>query len=204
MTERDYMLAGKLYIPEGEEIISDYMYSKKLTRLINACSEEETAHRNGLFRQLFQQIGKGFWIEPPFRCDYGKHISIGDYFVANYDCIMIDVCDITIGDHVLLGPRVCIYTAAHPIDSAVRNSRLEYGEPVCIGNDVWIGGNTIVNPGVTIGSNVIIGSGSVVTKDIPSGVIAAGNPCRVLRSITDEDHEYWLARARQERGDIHI
>ena len=113
------------------------------------------------------------------------------------DCIILDVCDVTIGDDVFLAPRVSIFTAAHPIDAGVRNRLLEYGRPVTIGSSVWIGGNTVVNPGVTIGDNVVIGSGSVVTKDIPSGVVAAGNPCRVLRKITAEDTLCWEARAAE-------
>ena len=116
-----------------------------------------------------------------------------------FDCIILDVCDVTIGDNVFLAPRVCIYTAGHPIDAGVRRRQLEYGKKVVIGNDVWVGGNTVINPGVTIGDNVVIGSGSVVTKDIPSGVIAAGNPCRVLRPITEEDTRYWEELEREYR-----
>ena len=116
---------------------------------------------------------------------------MGKNFYANYDCIIIDVCPVTIGDQVFFGPRVCVYTAAHPIDAKVRSTGLEYGKPVTIGDDVWVGGNTVINPGITIGSNAVIGSGAVVTKDIPGGVIAAGNPCKVLRSITEEDRKYW-------------
>ena len=185
------MLKGKLYIPQGDKIVNDYMRAKRLTREINACTEEEEKKKNALFRQLFGHIGKHFWIMGPFRCDYGSHIFIGDYFAANYDCIIIDVCKVTIGDHVLLGPRVGIYTAAHPIDADVRNRRYEYGQPITIGSNVWIGAHAIINPGVTIGDNVVIGSGSVVTKDIPAGVVAVGNPCRVLRPITEADHQYW-------------
>lgn len=188
---KNRMINGKLYIPEGDEIIREYMRSKRLNREINACTEEEEAKKNDLFRQLFGRIGKEFWIQPPFHCDYGCHTYIGDYFVANYDVIMIDVCNITIGNHVLLGPRVCICTALHPIDAAVRNRRYEAGKPITIGNDVWIGAGVIINPGITIGDNVVIGAGSVVTKDIPSGVVAAGVPCRVMREITEADHVYW-------------
>jgi maltose O-acetyltransferase len=189
---KERMLAGKLYIPEGADIISDYKRAKRLTRLINSCTEEEEWKKDDLLRQLFGHIGQDFWIQQPFHCDYGNNIYIGDHFVANYDCIIIDVCDVTIGDNVLLGPRVGLYTAAHPIDADVRDRRYEYGAPIVIGNSVWIGAHAIVNPGITIGDNVVIGSGSVVTRDIPSGVVAAGNPCRVLRTITEEDHTYWL------------
>ena len=121
----------------------------------------------------------------------------GDNFYANYDCIILDVCPVTIGDNVMFGPRVCIYTAGHPLDAEIRATGIEFGKPVTIGNNVWIGGNSVINPGVTIGSNVVIGSGSVVTKDIPANVIAAGNPCRILRPLTEEDRQYW-SRLRSE------
>ncbi|QWB96674.1 sugar O-acetyltransferase [Mycoplasmatota bacterium] len=125
------------------------------------------------------------------------NIHIGKHFYANYDCIFLDVNKITIGDNVFIAPRVCIYTAGHPIDKDTRNEELEYGYPVTIGNDVWIGGNVVINPGVTIGDNVVIGSGSIVTKDIESNCVAAGNPCKKIRDITDEDKKYWEALANK-------
>ena len=137
------------------------------------------------------------WIEPPFRCDYGFHIFLGSGFYANYDCIILDVCPVTIGERVLLGPRVGIYTAAHPLDAAVRATGAEYGAPVTIGDDVWVGGNAVICPGVTIGTGSVIGAGSVVTRDIPPGVVAAGNPCRVLRPIGPADREKWERAALQ-------
>ena len=121
------------------------------------------------------------------------NISVGENFYANYGCVIIDVCKVKIGDNVMLGPNVGIYTAGHPIDAEVRNSGLEFGKPITIGDNVWIGGSSVVNPGVSIGDCVVIGSGSVVTKDIPDNVIAVGNPCRVLRPITEEDKKYWNA-----------
>ena len=136
-------------------------------------------------------------MEPPFHCDYGSHISLGKNCCFNCGCILLDVCDITLRDNVLLAPSACIFTATHPIDAAVRNSGSEYGKPVRIGNSVWIGGNTVINPGVTIGDGTIVGSGSVVTKNLPGGVIAAGNPCRVLRPITEEDRKDWEDGAGQ-------
>ena len=136
-------------------------------------------------------------VEQTFHCDYGCHIHVGEDFYANYDCTIIDVCEVRIGDNVFLAPKVGIYTAGHPIDAGVRNSGLEFGAPVTIGDNVWIGGNAVINPGVTIGSNVVIGSGSVVTKDIPDNVIAVGNPCRVLREITREDRDYWEEKKRE-------
>lgn len=132
------------------------------------------------------------YFEPPFYCEYGKHISVGENFYANIGCTILDVGKVTIGDNVMFGPHVCIYTAGHPIHPESRNSGYEYGIPVNIGNNVWIGGSTAVLPGVTIGDNAVIGAGSVVTKDIPANVIAVGNPCRVLREITDADRQYYF------------
>ncbi|MCI8825158.1 MAG: sugar O-acetyltransferase [Lachnospiraceae bacterium] len=197
MTEKELMLSEQLYIACDEELAKDNATSRKLTRLINTATEEQAEYRKQLFRELFQTIGENFWIEPPFRCDYGCHISIGENFYANFDCIMLDVCDIVIGDNVFFGPRVCVYTAGHPIDAEIRNMQLEYGKKVSIGSNVWVGGNTVINPGVSIGNNVVIGSGSVVTKDIPDNVIAVGNPCRILREITQKDKRYWEEQAEQ-------
>ena len=193
MTQKERMLTGKLYTWD-EELARDHARKDELISRLSAASP---GARESLFRSLFGRIGKDFHIELPFQCDYGSHIYIGDRFYANFDCIILDVCDVTIGDDVFLAPRVSIFTTAHPIDAGVRTRLLEYGRPVTIGSSVWIGGNTVVNPGVTIGDNVVIGSGSVVTKDIPSGVVAAGNPCRVLRKITAEDTLCWEARAAE-------
>lgn len=191
MNNKELMLSEQCYMLSGNELTEQFKKSRRLTRQINQTTEEETKQRQQLFKALFKEIGENFLIETPFRCDYGNNITIGNNFFANYDCIFIDVCDINIGDHVFLGPRVCIFTAAHPIDAKVRNTTLEYGKKVNIGNDVWIGGNVTINPGVTIGNDVVIGSGSVVTKDIPDHCIAVGNPCKVLRAITQADRIYW-------------
>ena len=200
MTEKERMLSEKLYIPMDEALAADCARSRRLVRLINGTTEEQAEYRVQLFKELFGRTGENLWVEPPFHCDYGCHISVGENFYANFDCIILDVCDVTIGDNVFLA-RVCIYTAGHPIDAGVRRRQLEYGKKVVIGNDVWVGGNTVINPGVTIGDNVVIGSGSVVTKDIPSGVIAAGTPCRVLRPVTEEDTRYWEELEREYRRD---
>ena len=130
----------------------------------------------------------------PFYCDYGTHIYLGENFMCNYNCTILDVGKVEIGDNVMFAPNVSIYTAGHPVHPAARNTGYEYGIPVKIGNNVWIGGNTVVTPGVTIGDNVVVGAGSVVTKDIPSDVIAAGNPCRVIRKITEEDRKYYYKK----------
>lgn len=197
MTEKELMLSEQLYIAKDDELAADFARSRRLTRLINTATEEQAEYRIQLFKELFQKTGENIWVEPPFHCDYGCHISVGENFYANYDCIIIDVCDVTIGNNVFFGPRVCIYTAGHPIDAQIRNRQLEYGKKIMIGNDVWVGGNTVINPGVSIGDNVVIGSGSVVTKNIPSGVVAAGNPCKVIRMITEEDTKYWQEKAQE-------
>ena len=191
MTEKERMLAGKLYIAMDDELVNDVKKSRRLIRLYNTTTEEQQGYRKELLKELFERTEENYYIEPPFRCDYGCNISIGNNFYANYDCIILDVNKVIIGDNVFFAPRVCIFTAGHPIDAEIRNMQLEYGKPVVIGNNVWVGGNTVINPGVTIGDNVVIGSGSVVTKDIPSGVVAAGNPCRVIRKISEEDKRYW-------------
>lgn len=191
MTEKERMLAGKLYSAQDKELRHELFKAKKLTRLFNNSIEYDTEYRNNLIKNLFKSIKDNFYIEPPFRCDYGCNITIGKNFFANYDCIILDVCEVNIGDNVLFGPRVNIFTASHPIDANVRNTNLECGKPINIGNNVWIGGNTVINPGVKIGNNVVIGSGSVVTKDIPDNVIAIGNPCKILREINDDDKNYW-------------
>lgn len=196
------MLAGRLYLPFNEELGRDNKKSRMLTRLINNSTEEQQDYRRSLLKQLFKSTGENIYIEPPFRTDYGCNTAIGENFYANYDCIIIDVCSVTIGSNVFFAPRVCIYTAAHPIDAGVRNAFLEFGKPVAIGDDVWVGGNTVINPGVTVGSNVVIGSGSVVVKDIPDGVIAAGNPAKVIREITNADRDTWEALAEQYRQEI--
>jgi maltose O-acetyltransferase len=144
---------------------------------------------DGIAQAVKELLGRsdGAFINPPFYCDYGTHIEVGKNFYANYNCTILDVAKVTIGDNCQMAPNVAIYTAGHPIHPASRNSMYEYGKKVTIGDNVWIGGNTVICPGVCIGDNVVVGAGSVVTKDIPAWSLAAGNPCRVLRRITEED-----------------
>ena len=161
---------------------------------------------NTVDRSDFDAIGKiveellgkseGAFINPPFYCDYGSHIEVGKNFFANYNCTIIDVAKVKIGDNCQMAPNVAIYTAGHPLHPVARNSMYEYGISVTIGDNVWIGGNTVIMPGVHIGSNTVIGAGSVVTKDIPDNVCAAGNPCRVIREITEEDRPYYYKKQR--------
>lgn len=189
-TEKEKMLSGRLYKCD-DELKREMSLARKITRAYNETGVEEEEKRAEILQKLFKHAGKESYIEPPFHCDYGSHISVGDNFYANFNCIMLDVADIKIGDHVFFGPGVSIYTAGHPIYAPVRNELLEFGKEVTIGDDVWIGGNVTINPGVHIGNNVVIGSGSVVTGDIPDGVVAVGNPCRILRRISDSDKQYW-------------
>lgn len=181
MTEKEKMLSGKYYQANDQELTLERLYIQKRMFQYNKTKPKQFTKRKKLLSKMFGKIGDNACIMPPLYCDYGKNTYIGNNFYANYDCIFLDVNKIIIGDNVLLGPRVCLFTATHPLDKNERREGFEFGKPITIGSDVWIGGNTVINPGVTIGSNVIIGSGSVVTKDIPSDVIAAGNPCRIIR-----------------------
>lgn len=190
-SQKERMLAGELYVAQDEELGRENKRAKRLTRLFNQSTEEQQEERQRLLNAMFKQFGAGGYVEPPFHTDYGTNTVIGKNFYANYDAIFVDCGPITIGDNVFMGPRVGLYTAGHPIDAGIRSEQLEYGKGITIGDDVWFGGNVVVNPGVTIGSNVVIGSGSIVTHDIPDNVVAVGNPCRVLRPITQQDHDEW-------------
>ena len=194
MTEQERMLSGQLYNAGDPELAEKRLRAKELCRRFNDAPAADTAGREAVLRQLLGKMGEGCWIEPPFRCDYGSQVSLGDHVYANYDCIFLDVAPITIGSHVFLGPRVSLFAAGHPLDAGVRDLELEFGRPITIGNSVWLGGNVTVLAGVTIGDGTVVAAGSVVTKDLPAGVVAAGNPCRVLRAITEDDRAVWEAR----------
>jgi maltose O-acetyltransferase len=181
-SEKEKMLAGEYYHPKDEELVKERAFAKQLIFQFNHLNPRKTDKKQEILKQLI--VAKGsFQIEAPFYCDYGYNIEVGENFYANYGCVILDVNPVKIGDNVLLAPNVQIYTATHPIDPAERLTGKEYGKPITIGNHVWIGGGAILCPGVTIGDNSIIGAGSVVTKDIPPNVIAAGNPCRVIKAI---------------------
>ena len=197
VTNLQRMLAGKLYISADEEISKLQRQTAELLFEYNALVPQAEVRRDELLTQLLGKRGINCVIKPPFHCDYGFNIEVGENFFANFNCVILDDCKITIGDDVMLGPSVQIYTAAHPIDAEVRCQLLEYSKPIAIGNRVWIGGGAIINPGVTIGDNVIIGSGSVVTKSFPNDVIIAGNPARIIRSIKPEDQIYWQQLAKE-------
>ncbi|MBU1142503.1 MAG: sugar O-acetyltransferase [Firmicutes bacterium] len=197
MSEKEKMLDGKLYIADDIELRQMSIEAKRVMYEYNRTGEYDDLYRKKLIKTIFKSTGENFKIQPPIYIDYGKHISIGENFYANHDCIFLDVNEIEIKDNVMFGPRVSIFTAGHPIDAAVRREQLEFGLKVTIGHDSWIGGNVVINPGVTIGDRTVIGSGSVVTKDIPSDVIAFGNPCKVIRKITAEDQKIWEDKKKE-------
>jgi maltose O-acetyltransferase len=182
MTEKQRMLAGELYDPRDPELTRLRERARGLFRAFNASLETELELRRSLLAQLLGCGGETASIEPPFFCDYGANILLGEGVFFNFNCVVLDVCTVAIGERTLIGPAVQIYAATHPLDVATRRER-EFGKPVTIGADVWIGGGAIVCPGVTIGDRAVIGAGSVVTRDVPAGVFAAGNPCRVVRAV---------------------
>lgn len=199
MTEKERMLSGKPYLAFEKELLDDRQRAKGLVYEINTLHPFKLDERRILLKELFGKTGENFFVEPPFRCDYGYNIEVGENFYSNYNCTILDCAKVTIGKNVLFAPNVSLFTAGHPIDATLRSQEYEYAFPITIGDDVWVGGNTVINPGVTIGSNVVIGSGSVVTKDIPSNCIAVGSPCRVIRDITEEDKRYYYKKLKFDR-----
>jgi maltose O-acetyltransferase len=177
------MLAGELYDPLDPELCADRRRARLLFKAFNDTRDDEPEERTRLIKELIPSSGRGVYIEPPFFCDYGHNITLGDKVFFNFDCVILDVAPVRIGSGVLFGPAVQIYAATHPLSAAERRTGLELGEPVEIGDEVWIGGGVIVCPGVRIGARSVIGAGSVVTRNIPDDVFAAGNPCRVVRTI---------------------
>ena len=183
-TEREKMLAGELYDPFDPDLAAEREHARDLCQSLNATREAQQDERRRILRQLFGKGGDTVWMQPPFFCDYGSNIELGERVFFNFDCVVLDVCRVRIGDFTLFGPAVQIYTPMHPLNAELRR-REEFGKPVDIGSDVWVGGGAIILPGVRIGSRAVIGAGSVVTRDVPEGVVAAGNPCRVIREITE-------------------
>ena len=184
VSERAKMLAGELYDPLDPELVAGRERARDLCQKLNATREAESDVRRQVLGQLFARGGDTVWMQPPFFCDYGSNIFLGERVFFNFNCVVLDVCPIRIGDYTLFGPAVQIYTPMHPFNAELRRKE-EFGKPVEIGSDVWVGGGAIILPGVRIGSRAVIGAGSVVTRDVPDGVFAAGNPCRVIRTITE-------------------
>ena len=182
-TEKEKMLAGELYNASDSHLSMERRVARLLCKKYNDTTDEQVLLRREILRDLIGKYGKGLVIEPPFYCDYGSNISLGDKVYFNFNCVVLDVNKVTIGNNVLFGPNVQIYTATHPMEYKIRAEWLESGKPITIGSDVWIGGGVIFCPGVTIGDRSVIGAGSVVTRDIPADTFAAGNPCKVIKTL---------------------
>ena len=183
-SEREKMLAGELYDPMDPELVAGRVRARDLCQALNATREAEDTHRRRILRELFAAGGDTVWMQPPFFCDYGTNIELGERIFFNFNCVVLDVCRVRIGDFTLFGPAVQILTPMHPMNAELRR-RQEFGKPIEIGSDVWVGGGALILPGVRIGSRSVIGAGSVVTRDVPDNVFAAGNPCRVIRAMPD-------------------
>jgi maltose O-acetyltransferase len=189
-TEKQKMLAGELYDAMDAELVSERQRTRSLLKQLNDTLDPEAADRAALLKALFG-TDTDVAIQPPFYCDYGSNIVLGSGVFMNFNCVILDVAQVTIGDRVLMGPNVQIYAATHPLQASVRRQGLEAGKPVTIGDDVWIGGGTIICPGVAIGARSVVGAGSVVTRDVPEDVFAAGNPCRVIRPVSENRDGLW-------------
>ncbi|MET3698606.1 maltose O-acetyltransferase [Bacillus oleivorans] len=182
-SEKEKMLNGEPYNPQDPELVMGRENARRMTRIFNQTKETEIPIRTELLKELFGTTGENLYIEPDFKCDYGYNIHVGENFYANFDCVILDVCEVRIGKNCMIAPGVHIYTATHPLDPFERSSGVEFGRPVTIGDDVWIGGRAVINPGVTIGNGVVIASGAVVTKDVPDYVVVGGNPARIIKQI---------------------
>jgi maltose O-acetyltransferase len=183
-SEREKMLAGELYDPLDPALVAARRRARDLCQALNASPDAARDERRRILQELFGAGGDSVWMQPPFYCDYGDNIELGERVFFNFNCVVLDVCHVRIGAFTLFGPAVQIYTATHPMSAASRR-RQESGEPVEIGPDVWVGGGAIILPGVKIGARAVIGAGSVVTREVPEQVFAAGNPCRAIRDIGD-------------------
>lgn len=185
-TEMEKMLDGELYDPLDPELVQARVRSRDLCQDLNATREGDQEVRRQILTDLFGQGGSTVWMQPPFFCDYGSNILLGERVFFNFNCVVLDVCQVKIGNFTMFGPAVQIYTATHPMNAKLRREQ-EFAKPITIGSDVWVGGGAILCPGVTIGDRCVIGAGSVVTRDVAEGVFAAGNPCRVIRELTEDE-----------------
>ena len=186
MTEKEKMIAGEMYAPSDVQLTEERRQARILLGQYNSSHTDATAKRKQLRETLLYGEARNLYIEPPFYCDYGYNIQLGDNVYMNFNCCILDVSIVKIGNNTMFGPNVQIYTATHPLEYKARNSGLEYAKSITIGNNVWVGGNTTICPGVTIGNNVVIGAGSVVTKSFPDDVFIAGNPARIIKTIDND------------------
>ena len=191
-SSKDKMLNGQPYLETDGELFKERQFVRSQLFQLNQIDPKRVKARNQIFKNIFGKISGKFFIEPPFYCDYGYNIEFGDNFYANFNLTILDSAKVIIGDNVMIGPNVGLFTSTHPINPELRIAGVKFARPIIIGHNVWIGGNSVINPGIKIGNNVIIGSGSVVTKDIPSNVIAAGNPCRITREIKESDKKTYF------------
>lgn len=182
-TEKEKMLAGEMYNPDDPTLLKEREEARRKVRIYNETLETEKEKRSKLLKELLGSTGEIISMNPNIRFDYGYNTHVGENFYANFDCTILDVCEVRFGDNCMLGPSVKVFTATHPLHPMERNSGKEYGIPITIGDNVWIGGGALINPGVKIGNNVVIGSGSVVTKDIPNNVVVGGNPAKIIKHI---------------------
>ena len=196
MNQKERMLANLPYKAWLDGLSEERLENKKRIYRFNHMPPEEWDRQDELLKQILGRTGRFAHVEPPFHCDYGYNIEVGTSFFANYNFVVLDVGKVTVGDNFMAGPNVMLCTAGHPLHPETRNSGYEYGIDITIGDNVWIGGNVCVLPGVHIGNNVVIGAGSVVTKDIPDNMLAVGNPCHVVREITEEDRDYYFKDRR--------
>lgn len=196
MMQKQRMLNGYPYQANDLLLSKERLKVRKLIKKYNDSSPSEIRKRTKLLYKILGARGNKCIIHPPFYCDYGYNIEVGENFFANYNCILLDVNRIIIGKNVMLAPNVIVTTAGHPIHPESRNSGFEYGKPIKIGNNVWLGANVVVNPGVSIGNNVVIGSGSIITHDIPDNVVCVGNPIHIVREITEYDKQFYYKKQR--------
>lgn len=181
-SQKELMIAGKMYNPMDPELVKGRLNARRLNRLYNSTKETDFRERNKILKELFNTRYPPF-IEPPFYCDYGYNIKVGKNVFFNFNCVILDVCPVYLGDMTMFGPNVQIYAATHPLKASERYQGKEFGKPITIGKKCWIGGSVVINPGVSIGERTTIGAGSVVTRDIPDDVFAAGNPCKVIKEL---------------------
>ncbi len=182
-SEKEKMLNGELYDADDPQLAAERVRARDLTRRYNRTAADDADERRELLEELLGSLGDDCEIEPPFQCDYGYNLHVGENFYANFDCVVLDVCRVEVGRNCQMGPGVHVYTAIHPLDAAERTAGPEYGKPVTVGDDVWIGGRAVLNPGVSVGDGSVVGSGAVVTDDVPDGVVVQGNPATVVKEL---------------------